>query len=127
MKTSTKFATLAFGTASLITLAVPPALAQVVGGSNCSTIREMDKNQQCLTRADGAQDKEGDILRDGQTRIKTYTGSGFNKNGHPFEVNTYADGGRDYRNTDPKTGITTYKVYSPNGTLSTLTSKRSAN
>jgi hypothetical protein len=70
MKTSTKFATLAFGTASLITLAVPPALAQVVGGSNCSTIHEMDKNQQCLTRADGAQDKEGDILRTVKQELK---------------------------------------------------------
>jgi len=61
MKTSTKFATLAFGAASLIALMGSPASAQSVGGSKCSTIREIDKKTQCLTRAtDQIQDKEGD-------------------------------------------------------------------
>jgi hypothetical protein len=123
MKTSTKFATLAFGAASLIALVVAPASAQTVGGANCSTFREMDKKEQCLTRAtDNMNDKEGDLKRDG-VKTTTYSGSGINRDGHSYHANHYSDGSEDYRNTDPKTGITTYKVYNSKGTLSTFTTR----
>ena len=50
MKTSTKFALLAFGAASLAAVMIAPASSQVVGGSNCSNLRGMVKKQS-LTRA----------------------------------------------------------------------------
>jgi hypothetical protein len=125
MKTSTKFATLMVGGASLIAILISPASAQTVGGTNCLHYKDQAKgsNQnQCVTRLDGDKlDKESELKRDG---VKTTTWSGSSaSNGHSYRYNSYSDGSSDFRDTDRNTGTTSYKVYSPNGTLSTFTTR----
>jgi hypothetical protein len=91
MKTSTKFATLAFGATSLIALVVAPASAQTVGGSKCSQLRDMDKTKQCLTRAT-------DNILEGP--FGTYT----DEKGNINRVRLRPDGSGSWIIIDPKTG-----------------------
>ena len=77
MKTSTKFAILAFGAASLGAVMISPASAQVTGGSNCSNFRDFIRDQQCFTRTpDQLQDKEGDLKRDSGGGVHSIAGTG---------------------------------------------------
>jgi hypothetical protein len=75
MKTSIKFALLAFGAVSMAALMTASASAQVVGGSNCSKWRDQTKGTrqgQCLTvKTDTQQAKEGDLRR--ETNYRRFT------------------------------------------------------
>jgi hypothetical protein len=124
MTMSIIFARFIFGAATLSAIISMSASAQVVGGSNCSKIRDMTKGSvgqtQCLTRAtDNIQDKEGDLRRDG-VKTTTWSASQTGSNGHSYQFNRYSDGSGDVRDTNPRTGATSYTVSSPTGVISTF-------
>jgi hypothetical protein len=113
----------------------PPASADdntpVTGGTvNCSTARDDSGNKHCLWKP-----KEGDKigfdqfadeqakLKAGRIKSTTWSASGTDGNGHPYQGNRYSDGSGDFRDTDPRTGITSCTVRNANGGISTFTTR----
>jgi hypothetical protein len=126
MKTSTKFAFLAFGAASLAVVMSAPASALTQGGTNCLHYKDQAKgsNQnQCVTRIDGdILDKESELKRDGIKTV-TWSSSSAGSNGHFYQYHRYSDGSGDILDTDTKTGITAYTIRNAGGKISTFTTR----
>jgi hypothetical protein len=107
MKTSTTFVLLALGAATLSASISLPASADdntpVTGGNgNCSTARDSAPNKHCLTKPKEGEKIGFDQFADEQAKLNagrikttTYSGSGVNKDGHLYEVNSYSDGSGD--------------------------------
>ena len=122
MKTSTKFAILAFGAASLSAVMTPPAFA-----GDCKDVVGITNFLQCFTRPpDPSFDAEANLKRDGDVRVKTttYSARGTDNNGHSYQARRYSDGSGDYQERDPKTGITSIQIRNADGTITRLSSFR---
>ena len=131
MKTSTTLVLLALGAASLSVAMTLPASADdntpVTGGNgNCSTARDSAPNKHCLTKPKEGEKVGFDQYADEQARLNagrikstTFSGSGLNKDGHPYQVNSYSDGSGDIRTTN-SAGTTFYTVRNANGSVSTF-------
>ena len=134
-KASTKLVLFALGAACLSAVMNLPASADdntpVTGGNgNCSTARDDAPNKHCLTKPKEGEKVGFDQFADEQAKLNagrikstTWSASGTDRNGHPYEGNRYSDGSGDFRDTDPRTGMTSYTLRSANGTVSTFTSR----